>query len=45
MVSRIAASLLLALAMFGSSVLARPGYAVDYYVRVPEGVLIVSLVC
>lgn len=32
MVSRVAATLLVALAMFGSSALARPGYAVDYYV-------------
>uniref|UniRef100_A0A8W7PH62 Uncharacterized protein n=1 Tax=Anopheles coluzzii TaxID=1518534 RepID=A0A8W7PH62_ANOCL len=31
MVARVCATLLLALAMFGSSALARPGYAVDYY--------------
>ncbi|XP_058123289.1 cuticle protein 19.8-like [Anopheles ziemanni] len=31
MVSRTCATLLLALAMFGSCALARPGYAVDYY--------------
>lgn len=34
MVSRVAATLLVVLAVFGSSALARPGYAVDYYVRV-----------
>lgn len=31
MVSQVAATLLVVLAVFGSSALARPGYAVDYY--------------